>query len=132
VFIFFSPLFASQNEKSSLSFSMWKVSPVLLPQDYHHQIQCLTFWNWRPAFHCTRMCFNPHSVNTDRQLIVSLSFPVHEVAPNKVEFSKQLHTKLWGGLCCCGRINETYNHLCIRIWKLVVRLIKWDILKRCM
>jgi hypothetical protein len=38
--------------------------------------------------------FDLHSVKTDRQLIVSLSFPVLGVAPNKVEFSKQCH---------CGR-----------------------------
>jgi hypothetical protein len=36
-----------------------------------------------------------HSVNTDRQLIVSLSFTVLGGCPNKVEFSKRSHTN-WG------------------------------------
>jgi hypothetical protein len=42
------------------------------------------------------LCFDLHSVETDRQLIVSLSFSVLGVAPNKVDFSSFTHTNFVG------------------------------------
>jgi hypothetical protein len=45
---------------------------------------------------------------TDRQLIVSLLFPVLGVALTKWNFSNNCTHKLCGGLCCRGRIKQTF------------------------
>jgi hypothetical protein len=61
------------------------------------------------------LCFDLHSVKTDRQLIISLPFPVLGVDPNEVDFPiSHTHTNFVGD-SHHGRINQTYNHLCVRM-----------------
>jgi hypothetical protein len=120
LFIFFFPSFTFENERSTVGFSTFAYSGLSSSNTddaWHFEVQgspsiALEFMFW------SALCQDWQTT------VISLSFPVPGVAPNKVEFSGLAYTNFVGGLHCCGRINQTYNHLCTRMRKLVVRLTK--------
>jgi hypothetical protein len=73
----------------------------------------LAFWSWTLAFHCTRtyvLIYTLSRLTADCIFIVS----VHD----KVEFTVSRVWTLWGTLPPW----ENKSNICIRIWKLLVRL----------
>lgn len=106
---------------------------AMLPQDCHHKIQTVCgILKLKAYIPCTRIYVLIYTLSRlTNSWLYLYHFLCLRLLTNKVEFSKKpCKPQICGGLCHHGKINQTYNHLWIRIWKLVVSLTV-RLLERC-